>query len=62
MPSGQHNAELVLGLRQTSLAYTYVLFLTSQHNLVWALMIAIPLVTSLYVLVNIQLPVGAVTQ
>ena len=34
---------------------TFVLFsLTLQQNLVWAVMIAIPLVTVLYVLVNIS--------
>lgn len=50
-PCGQRSAE---GLERPH-GLTFVLFsLTLQQNLVWAVMIAIPLVTVLYVLVNIS--------
>lgn len=47
-------ADLVLGPRKTLLANMHLPFPTMQQNLMLALTIAIPLVTSLYILVNIS--------
>lgn len=50
-PCGQHSSERL----QRPPWLTFALFsLSLQRNLVWAVMIAIPLVTILYVLVNIS--------